>query len=690
MPLPQPQFNNEIDPCLPQVIKPELYSFDEYQRCDLIFFAKPGVIWPYYVLTRYGYDIPNVGTSARYLCIYKTDGSFQVRESTRIDGDIDRTVYPTNLQLIDYFQYSDGFFSSPDSETARFYDRLSLLLNDFENIENWEISFQGSTVSGFYYLPFIPKKPKQYLYTVSPYQLSIENGSGGWLGIMYSVPEKVRTILIERFYPSKESWCSGYAQKLFNFSVQNWPVYFSGINQPEGAETLQVFGSEINNSQWNFFRSNLENKDIDFNSDVEGEITINGLMIENESNGNTFTNGALSPEIFLIRYSIKCLVKKGSNKINLKKMVRGSLICSPNTPQGLIDILTQNKMLYSQLDIILNESLETREGVLKGVVANNSPKLVAANNNRWDEINFIENDINSNKTYQNIPVYSLERTNQQYYRTNSRGEYRRVMPDSVRTVEIHKALNAAKFASDNGRDRIANLGFYIEFISQILGGSFNPDGTTRSIRQMKRLKDGSVVPAGWDRAQFSVNERGKSEGQEGGNRGEFAPGIVYEQRTNKLSPDRFNPEKSQIEGGDLVLCENLPQYLEAFIWDLTKALGMPDLGATAIPNADGSKNIALFEGLSQQIAELLFMISTLSIHTSKTHISANITQAVVKEILVGLGLPLQQGVISFETGDTDNALVPYPSIANNSPSLTQQLGWVLMNLGHLNAASVTE
>jgi hypothetical protein len=262
------------------------------------------------------------------------------------------------------------------------------------------------------------------------------------------------------------------------------------------------------------------------------------------------------------------------------------------------------------------------------------------------------------------------------------------MPDSIRVQEIHASLNAAKFSRDGDKQRVANIGFYVEFISQILGGSFNPDGTTRSIRQMKRIPDGSTVAPGWDRAQFSVNERGKSEGQAGGNPGEFAPGIIYQQRTNKLTPNDFDPEQSQIEGGDLILCENLPQMLEAFWDDLSKGLGWQDAGATAIPNADGSGKIATYEGLHQMMVELLFMLSRVSTHTSETLVSSMITQAVAKETLSGLGLPLEQSSLDINLGE-DKGYVPYPIISSESPTVTTQLGWVLMNLGKLMMANAS-
>jgi hypothetical protein len=37
MPLPLSFFNNNIDPILPSIIKPELYQYDEYQTYDLVY-----------------------------------------------------------------------------------------------------------------------------------------------------------------------------------------------------------------------------------------------------------------------------------------------------------------------------------------------------------------------------------------------------------------------------------------------------------------------------------------------------------------------------------------------------------------------------------------------------------------------------------------------------------------------------
>jgi hypothetical protein len=265
------------------------------------------------------------------------------------------------------------------------------------------------------------------------------------------------------------------------------------------------------------------------------------------------------------------------------------------------------------------------------------------------------------------------------------------VPDSIRTKEIHAALAAGKFSTDDtGNERVANLGYLLERIARVLGISVNADGSVRSVRQRAKLDDGSTIPAGWNFGQFGLNSGNSSEGQKGGKSDERRDGIAYQQISNQLLPDKFDPEKSEISGGNVVLCENWPQLIQTILEDLDLALNLQESAAGAIPAGDGSGRVMLYQGLGELVAELAYGQSRISGHTSRTLISSQVTQATTAEVLKGLGLPL--AVKTFEQrlgeGESDLAQVPFPALEAGAPTITAQMGWLLQNLGLLLANSV--
>lgn len=256
------------------------------------------------------------------------------------------------------------------------------------------------------------------------------------------------------------------------------------------------------------------------------------------------------------------------------------------------------------------------------------------------------------------------------------------MPDSIRIKEIHAALQAEKFAyAENSTDaRVANLGYYVERIARVLGISVNSDGSIRSIRQKKVVERGGTIPGGWYFGQFGSNRGGGTDGQQGGNASDERDGIVYEQRSNKFVPSLFNLNELEIHQGDYTLCENIPQLLDEILDDLDKALGWQDLGASAIPNADGSNKTLVYNGLAQLLTELAFTSSRMSQHTSQGLIASLVAQGIAFEILKATGQELIPKALEVDTGDTGYAQVPYPGIANDAPSQLEQTKWILQSL----------
>lgn len=269
-----------------------------------------------------------------------------------------------------------------------------------------------------------------------------------------------------------------------------------------------------------------------------------------------------------------------------------------------------------------------------------------------------------------------------------------IMPDPVQLQEIHQwtneiwlALHAHKFAFDDGSEetpRVANLGYLTERIARVLGISVNSNGTDRSIRQKAIVKKGGAIPDGWEFGQWGLNKGNSSSGQKGGESSEYRDGIVYEQRSNRVAEDKFGAVT--IAPGDYTLCENFPQLLDEILDDVDKAIDWQHLGATAIPNADGSGKFATYEGLVSLLTDKAFMLSRISQHTAQTQIAVLIIQGIAYELLKATGQPLTPKSFEVNVGGSQNAIVPYPGLAPDAPTQVEQTGWLLQNIAPILAA----
>jgi hypothetical protein len=359
------------------------------------------------------------------------------------------------------------------------------------------------------------------------------------------------------------------------------------------------------------------------------------------------------------------------------------------------DRIISERTIKARADFMFNHSSALNLTDIPNYNAVEHFNFFGATNNYWNNGTYL-NDINSSiqinpKLYILPREKSISEIDVVKYKRSSDGFYGNNMPDSIRVQEIHAALEAQKFANDskNNNQRVANLGYFIERIARVLGINVYENGTTKSIRQARKVKTGETIAAGYEFGQFGLNAVGDKNGQFGGNPGELRDGIIYEQRSNKLIPDSFDPEKSQIEIGDYVLCENIPQLMMQILDDLDKALSWQEIGAGAIPSADGSKNVMLYEGLGSVVAENSYMLSKISGLIAQNLIATKVTQGISQEVLAGLGIPIGDKVFYESVGpDKDPVGIHYPAMLEEGITLTQQMGWILQNVGILVANSV--
>ena len=264
------------------------------------------------------------------------------------------------------------------------------------------------------------------------------------------------------------------------------------------------------------------------------------------------------------------------------------------------------------------------------------------------------------------------------------------MVDSIRIKEIHQTLDAGIYAAmphNVGLKRVANLGYYIERIARVLGISVEPDGNIRSIRQSKWIQQGKTIPAGWSLGQWGFNYGGSETGQPGGLASEERDGLAYDIRSNRMVIDEKTGKATQIEEGGYVLVENFPQLLAYMMADLDRGLGLQAAGANVIPEASGT-DVFTYQGMHSLLIEIAYTLSHISKAASQTQVSSLINQATLYEILGALGLPIDIKQIKVALSENSEGTIPYPALAEDSPTVLNVLVWILSNLAPLLASQL--
>jgi len=263
-----------------------------------------------------------------------------------------------------------------------------------------------------------------------------------------------------------------------------------------------------------------------------------------------------------------------------------------------------------------------------------------------------------------------------------------IMPDSLRVKEIHAALQADKYANDDFSPqlaRVANLGWLIDKMSNILGLHFASDGEMLKVRDTEHKKDGDTIPEQWQLGQWGKNNwiAKKSTGQ---NVTVNGVGYAYEVRSNGFGTDKFTGENTSIEEGGWVLCNSLLQLLESKFDDDDRAFGLQNAGANVIPRSDRTGYLS-YEGMHGLLVEIAYLLSSMSGNITRSEVLNLKAVAILQELLASQGLPVTLKTIPAKIAGQD-MFIPYPGVEESAPSLTDYMFWILSNLGPLVAGQL--
>jgi hypothetical protein len=305
------------------------------------------------------------------------------------------------------------------------------------------------------------------------------------------------------------------------------------------------------------------------------------------------------------------------------------------------------------------------------------------------------------------------------------------MPDSIRLKEIHQALEAQTYSTYTSTDtgdikpRIANLGYFIKRIANVLGITALADGTTYSPKAPELVSandqdpetDLTTIPAPfrfghWGYGSETVTEEQLKTGEQG-TEGTDAPledtheALVYEFASNKFVEDPNSGENNQIIPSGYALVRNIPQLIRQIMDDVDKGVSLQEGGAFVVRSvedvqtdpggrygsAEYKPKIARYEGLNSAITEILFMLSEISRRTANSQLSSMVSQAEIQELLYATGLPITPKSFKANIGLEDQAdggggediesKIWYPGIAPNATDNFQMQCIILKNIAPL-------
>jgi hypothetical protein len=285
---------------------------------------------------------------------------------------------------------------------------------------------------------------------------------------------------------------------------------------------------------------------------------------------------------------------------------------------------------------------------------------LAANNNAWDNADLSGNlDINFDISH---PMFSLNDGRSYNWHIKPQNDTSRgdLVMDSIRTIEIHAALDAAKWGvhpDDPNMTRVDNLGWRIERGNQVLGIRVKPDGTID--------KD----------LEKTTNRRLHAEGDEQNNILEYNPncfgskGMLVRHLPNKFS------SAGTVAGGYRKV-KDIPQYLAEMHEQANAAMGYQE--GTAIEIQLDGKTYRYPNQLAL-MTEIFVTMKQTATYSKGAFFSSLIAEQSIKEVMGGLGLRTVDKFLEFKVAGKIVKL--YYKGISASQSIRRKLSAVTTNIG---------
>lgn len=265
------------------------------------------------------------------------------------------------------------------------------------------------------------------------------------------------------------------------------------------------------------------------------------------------------------------------------------------------------------------------------------------------------------------------------------------MVDSPRIKEIHAALEADRYGvhpKDPEKQRLNNLGRYLETLAYAMGIAFNEDGKNipqpesnwvdadyiQTINANQSLRNG----------QFAVREVNDAYGQR------MVCDALFEVRAKQVNTTTDEDGKLQVastQPGGAMRVPHIFGILDTIQDDLTKYWGGGDI---MVPKVDGT-GVVYYDSMGECLADTLYMLGSHSKSINELQNQSIKTVFLLQEILRALGLPCHvatvKGVSPSAPGG-EGGVIPCPELDEKSPTLASLMGLILINLSRVVGASI--
>ncbi len=282
-------------------------------------------------------------------------------------------------------------------------------------------------------------------------------------------------------------------------------------------------------------------------------------------------------------------------------------------------------------------------------------RVLGANNDRWGH-GTVTNS--RNQPSANHQIFRFD--HQKLFETpQTDGSYGTYMTDSPRMLEIWAALEAGTYAidPDTGTKRVANLGWMIEKVGNILGLRRKPSGKYLDKVDQAKFDRNRLNSPKWTQGDYDLNSWG--------NRGYALRHL----------PTTYADGQRQDNQYDLV--HDIPQLLAAVLDQIDLGQGLQH---TAEIRLKVGQEVQSYPNVGQLTIDLAARIIELEALVEKMAVMQIETANSVRELFPGIGIPVATKSVSIDIGGKQQRIF-YPGFQAGKGSILDSLSAIKVNLG---------
>jgi hypothetical protein len=283
------------------------------------------------------------------------------------------------------------------------------------------------------------------------------------------------------------------------------------------------------------------------------------------------------------------------------------------------------------------------------------PRILAANNDRWSH---------SSPSSDHDPPEPLHRAlvcndYRLYYIPQPDGSQGELTMEGPMIREVHAALNAGHYAidPDDGGARVANLGWMIEKIGNILGLRRRPNGKFLPKAEQATFDRTRLNRPTWNAGAYDTNSWGNQ-------------GYAM-----KFLPTAYKNGQRQDNQYDMV--HDLPQMLAAVLDQIDHGQGLQHTAEIRIQVGD---KVQAYPNVGALTIDLMTRMIELEALMERTAVMSIETSNTVRELFPAIGIPTSTKAVTIDIGGKKQNIY-YPAFQAGKGSILDRLMAIASNLG---------